>query len=89
MTEPDLSEPVEGLFVLRSEYGDRAIPKDAGFRWHSGYRCRRKDCRLCAEQLVLVWWSEDPIKALDLLPYADAALAASIKERAGPAAAER
>ncbi|RKY14946.1 MAG: hypothetical protein DRQ55_20105, partial [Planctomycetota bacterium] len=60
METPELTEPVEGLSVLRSGYEQRAIPKQAGLSWHSGYRCRRKHCALgvvnadAAAQRVLI-----------------------------------
>lgn len=86
---PELSEPVEGLFVFRSGPERRAIPKHAGFSWHSGYRCRRKDCALCAHALLRVWWTDDVLKALELVEHAEPELRASLSERAGPAAEEQ
>jgi SWI/SNF-related matrix-associated actin-dependent regulator 1 of chromatin subfamily A len=86
---PELTEPIDGVFVLHSEYEDRAIPKDAGLQWHAGDRCRRRPCALCEHEVPRVWWTEDVLAALELTDYADAELAASIIERSGPAAKDR
>ncbi|MFT7464938.1 MAG: SWI/SNF-related matrix-associated actin-dependent regulator 1 of chromatin subfamily A [Pseudohongiellaceae bacterium] len=83
---PELTEPVTGLFVLRSGYEQRALPKDAGLSWHSGHRCRRKDCTLCAHDLLRVWWTNDIIRALKLVEHAKPELRATLAERAGPVA---
>ena len=89
MSRPELSEPIEGVFVLRSEYADRSIPKAAGLRWHRGDNCRRRDCVLCAESLGRVWWTRDVLQALELLDYAPPQLRETILERAGSAGEER
>ena len=89
MPGPELTEPVEGVFVLISEYEDRAIPKDAGFAWHRGERCKRTDCELCEADVGRAWWTEDVLHALELLQYADDELRDVIVERAGPAGKAR
>jgi SNF2 family DNA or RNA helicase len=86
---PELTEPLAGVFVLRSEYEDRALPKGAGLRWHSGYGCRRVDCLLCENELMRVWWTDDVLKALELVEHADDELRETVEERAGPAAEHR
>lgn len=89
MAAPELTEPLAGVFVLRSEYEDRALPKGAGLRWHSGYNCRRADCQLCEHELTRVWWTDDVLKALELVDHADDELRETLEERAGPAAEHR
>jgi SWI/SNF-related matrix-associated actin-dependent regulator 1 of chromatin subfamily A len=86
---PELTEPLAGLFVLRSEYEDRALPKGAGLRWHSGYNCRREGCLLCEHELARVWWTDDVLKALELVDHADDELRETLEQRAGPAAEQR
>jgi len=86
---PKLTEPVEGLFVLESEYEDRAIPRRAGLKWHAGETCRRSGCGACENELGPVWWTRDPLAALELLDYAQGPLRDTILERAGPAGEER
>jgi len=86
---PELTEPVTGLFVLRSGYEQRALPKEAGLSWHSGHRCRRKNCALCAHDLLRVWWTDDVLRALELVEHAEPELRAALTERAGPAAKAR
>lgn len=85
----ELTEPVEGLFVFTSEYEDRFIPKKAGFRWHSGYRCRKKNCELCENDLFKIWWTRDVLKALELVEQAESPLRETLIERAGPAGKKR
>ena len=89
MASPELTEPSPGLFVLHSTYGERAIPKRAGFTWCGGNRCRRKNCAACAAGLATVWWTTDVLKALELAEHARPGLRARIEERAGPAAEAR
>ena len=89
MANPELTQPVEGLFVLRSDYDDRAIPKDAGFRWHPGDRCGRRGCPACTGEVGRVWWTSEILKALEVMEYADEELQATIKRLAGPAAKEK
>ena len=89
MTGVELSEPADGLFVLRSAFEDRAIPKGAGFRWHPGVRCRKRSCIACENDLGRTWWTNDILKALELAEYAAPALRAAILERAEPAAQQR
>jgi SWI/SNF-related matrix-associated actin-dependent regulator 1 of chromatin subfamily A len=89
LSNPELTEPVEGIFILTSEYEDRAIPKKAGLRWHSGYKCRKKDCELCGHELLRVWHTSDVEIALQLLEFAPPELAAALIERAGSAGKER
>ncbi len=84
----ELTEPVDGLFVLRSEYEERATPKAAGFRWH-GERCRREPCELCEHEVGAAWWTDDVLKALELSDHADDALRERIREGAGPATEAR
>ena len=89
MASPTLTEPIDGLFVLQSEYEDRSIPKSAGLRWHAARRCRRKACELCDNELGAVWWTRDVLHALELVDYAEPALHVAIVERSGPAGEER
>ncbi len=90
LPEPELLEPFPGLFVLQSDYEDRAIPKAAGLSWHSASPCRRApDCPLCEHELNRVWWTEDVLKALELLEYGAEELREQILERSGPAGEER
>ena len=84
----ELKEPVDGLFVMRSGYEQRDVPKGAGFRWHGG-RCRREGCLVCEHELAPIWWTDDVLKALELSEHADEELLASIRERAGPATEAR
>lgn len=89
MTRPELTEPDDGLFILRSEYVDRALPKTAGLRWHPGDRCRRKQCALCELEVGPVWWTRDVVNALELIEYADDELQATLEERSEPALKKR
>ena len=89
MSGPTLVEPAEGLFVLYTEYEDRAIPKRAGLRWHVGDKCKRKACPACAQDLGRLWFTVDLLKALELVDFAEEELRGTIVERAGPAAEER
>lgn len=89
MAAPELTEPVKGLFALISDYEDRAIPKDAGFRWHPADHCGRRGCPACKGKLGRVWWTDDILKALEVTEYAPAELRASIEDRSGPAADAR
>ncbi|MEX1024837.1 MAG: DEAD/DEAH box helicase [Planctomycetota bacterium] len=89
MAELELTEPVDDVFVLRSEYADRAIPKSAGLRWHPGDRCRRNECFACDNDVGEAWWTRDVLQALELREYAEEALQASLLERARPAIRER
>ncbi|MFT4541518.1 MAG: SWI/SNF-related matrix-associated actin-dependent regulator 1 of chromatin subfamily A [Planctomycetota bacterium] len=89
MSNPVLSEPLEGLFVLHSEYEDRSIPKSAGLRWHPARSCRKRDCELCKHEFLGIWWTRDIVEALELMEYADKPLAEAILERAGDAGKER
>ena len=89
MDSPELTEPTDGIFALASEYEDRAIPKNAGLRWHPGDRCRLKECSLCEHELGKIWWTDDVLKALELLQYASSELRETILERAGPAGEAR
>lgn len=89
MARPELIEPAEGLYELRSEYEDRSIPKSAGLRWHRGEGCSVKGCVPCEHELGKVWWTSDVLKALELIEYADEPLRSTIVERAGPAGEER
>lgn len=84
--EPALREPLPGLFVFECAYEDRFIPKDAGFTWHPGDRCRRKACKACEGKLGRVWNTADVQRALTLAEYADEALRDDIRRRARPAA---
>ncbi len=86
---PELTEPLDGVFVLRSEYEDRAIPKGAGLHWHAGEKCRRRECTLCEHELGRVWWTDDILRALELADYAEGELATAIMERSGPAGKQR
>lgn len=86
MAKPELSEPSEGFFVLVSDYEDRFIAKQAGLRWHPGPSCRKKSCPVCKAELGKVWWTQDILKALELIEHAGDSLRASILLRAGPAA---
>jgi SWI/SNF-related matrix-associated actin-dependent regulator 1 of chromatin subfamily A len=86
---PELTEPLDGVFVLHSEYEDRSVPKDAGLRWHPGDKCRLQACVPCEHELGRVWWTEDVLQALALADYADDELTESIVERSGPAAETR
>lgn len=52
-------------FVARSDYDERHIPKDAGFRWNPAQK---------------IWWTDDPKKAAALGQYADATVAEKIKD---------
>jgi len=85
----ELTEPVEGLFVFTSEFEDKHIPKQAGFRWHSGYRCRKRGCELCKHDLLRIWWTRDLLKALTLVEHAESPMRETLIERAGPAGEER
>jgi len=85
----ELTEPVPGLFVLASEYEDRFVPKNAGFRWHPGDGCGRKGCRPCEHELGRVWWTADVLRASDLGEYAEDTLRADLEHRAEPAAEAR
>ncbi len=89
MGRPELRMPAEGVFVLASEYEDRAIPKGAGLRWHGREECGRAGCVPCEHELGRTWWTDDVLHALELLEYADAELRATIVELAGPAGVER
>lgn len=89
MSRPELTEPADGVFVLLSEYEDRAIPKSAGLRWHPREKCGQRGCGACKGNLGRTWWTRDVLKALDLVEYASPSLRETIMERAGPAAAER
>lgn len=88
MAGPELTEPVEGLFVLHSAYEDRSVPKSAGLSWHAGEKCRRQDCDLCQHELGRVWWTRDILKALALSKYSEPDLRQTILSRSGPAAEE-
>ena len=89
MSSPTLVEPAEGLFVLYTEYEDRAIPKRVGLKWHVGDKCKRKVCAPCEIDLGRVWFTDDLLKALELVDFADEELRETIIERAGPAGEER
>lgn len=75
--------------MLQSEYEDRFIAKDAGLRWHPSDRCGRRPCPACEANIGRVWWTNDVLKALDLVDHAEASLRETIVERAGPAGVER
>ncbi len=81
----ELTEPVPGLFVLACEYEDRFVPRNAGFRWHAGDRCRRKSCEACEHELGRVWLTQDALAAHALVEYADDELGEDIRRRAAPA----
>jgi len=85
----ELIEPADGIFVLRTEYEDRSIPKRAGLRWHAGDKCRKRPCIACEHELGRVWWTRDILQALELADHADPELRATILERSEPAAEER
>ena len=89
MASPELIEAADGIFVLKSEYEDRGIPKRAGMHWHSGEGCRKSGCVACAHELGRVWWTADILPALELVDFADQALRETILVRAGPAAKKR
>jgi SWI/SNF-related matrix-associated actin-dependent regulator of chromatin subfamily A-like protein 1 len=89
VSSPTLVEPAEGLFVLYTEYEDRAIPKRVGLKWHVGDKCKRKVCAPCEIDLGRVWFTDDLLKALELVDFADEELRETIIERAGPAGEER
>ncbi len=88
MASPTLTEPIDGLFVLTSDYADRSIPKNAGLRWHPA-RCRRSACELCDNDLGAVWWTRDVLHALELVEYAEPALHVRIMNESGDAGAQR
>jgi SNF2 family DNA or RNA helicase len=81
-----LTEPVPGLFVFACAYEDRFVPKKAGFRWHSGNRCRPKPCPVCEHELGRTWWTSDVLRASSLSEYAEDALGEELERRAAPAA---
>ncbi|MCP3914244.1 MAG: hypothetical protein GY711_01675 [bacterium] len=85
----ELTEPVPGLFVFACAYEDRFVPKEAGFRWHPGGRCRRKGCKPCEHGLGSVWLTGDVLRASALVEYADDELREDIEQRAAPAAETR
>jgi SWI/SNF-related matrix-associated actin-dependent regulator 1 of chromatin subfamily A len=58
----------EKSWVARSSYEERAIPKEAGFRWNPAQE---------------VWWTDDAEKAKKLQMYADEETIASINKMLG------
>lgn len=89
MTAIQLEEPAAGVFVLRCEYGDRFVAKEAGLRWHPGERCRAKSCAACAIEVGLAWWTQDVLHALELAEFAPDELRQDLESRAAAAAVER
>lgn len=88
MSAIELEELVPGIFVLRCEYGERFVAKDAGLRWHSGERCRRKECVACENEVGQEWWTDDVLGAVKLSEFASDELREDLEERAGEAAVE-
>lgn len=84
----ELLEVSSGLFRFHCERGQKQIPKDAGFRWHRGDRCRINSCPACAADLGQAWVSYDLVAAIELLEYASPELAAELVERGGEEHAE-
>jgi len=84
---PVLTEPAPGFFVLTCDYEDRFLPKNAGFRWHPGERCRAKGCKPCSHGIEKAWWTDQPLKAHAVIEYADDGVRASLERRAEPALA--
>ncbi len=83
----ELQEIDKGLFVFECDYEDRHLPKQAGFRWHPGDRCRNKTCKLCARGVGRVWWTSDLLRAQSMQEYAPDELRSQLGERAAPALA--
>ena len=81
----ELIEAAPGVFVLQCAYGERHVPKRAGFRWHPGERCRSADCAACAQGLGSVWRTEDPLTALALVEHASPELGEALFALAGDA----
>ncbi len=84
MARPELSEPTDGVFVLACSFEDRFLAKGARFRWHPGERCRRKNCVACASFIGTLWWTDDLLRACELLEYADADLRSDLEQRVAP-----
>ncbi len=89
MANLELTEPQPGLFVFVSDYEDRFLPKRAGFHWHQGEHCRRKECLACEHELGRVWWTSDVVKASDVAEYGADDLREELLERAAPGIAAR
>jgi SWI/SNF-related matrix-associated actin-dependent regulator 1 of chromatin subfamily A len=89
VTDLELTEPVPGLFALACTYEDRGLPKNAGFRWHPGERCKRKECVACEHELGQAWLTRDVLAASTFAEYADGELRETLAERAGPAAEKK
>lgn len=84
-----LEEVAAGLFVLHCTYEERSIAKAAGLSWHRGERCRRRGCKACDHQLGQVWWTDDPLHALELCEYAPEELRGRLEQLAEEAASLR
>lgn len=55
--------PAAQVYHWRGTYDDRHLPKAAGFRWHKAKK---------------VWWTKDPVAAVELIEYADAPCQAAL-----------
>ena len=56
----------QDTFVAVSDYSERAMPKEAGFRW---------------DPALKRWWTNDPERAVRLVSYADAETTQAIRAR--------
>ena len=98
MTDKDAPrlETSGDYFLFVGEYEDRMVPKEAGFRWHAGERCRVRGCAACKQKLGKIWWTQDVVACLKALARSeaarentDAALLARLSEVGEAALAER
>jgi len=78
-----------GVFIANFDYANRHIPKNAGFWWHPGTGCRRKDCPACAADIIKKWWTADASKAYALKEHCTPSALAALKEHEQQVAASR
>lgn len=64
---------IDNLYVFRCEFIDRLTPKTAGFNWHLGDKCKRRECPACEAGLEKVWYTQNDNVAVLLINYADEA----------------
>lgn len=73
-----------GVYVFKSTYNERHVPKEAGFWWHGGNMyCRNGKCKACKAGVGKVWWTFKPEVAKKLQSYADPAAAKALNEYIG------